>query len=264
MFIFKNNIWFSDVLDLSGVRHGFSTRLGGVSTEEHTASMNTGFYRGDSDDIVLENIRILAVLSGLSDRVVCTPQIHSDIIRRVGAENVGEGSFKDVPYPCDGFITDEADVTLLVRVADCAPVLLAGLRDDGSPVVCAIHAGWRGSAAGICARAVEMMKNEGCVSISAAIGACIHPCCFQVGEDMRDSVAEKCGRNFADRHIACRGESLYADLPGMNREILLSSGADRVDICPACTACRPDLYHSHRATGGKRGTMGAVIGITGA
>ena len=261
MFTYQNYVWKSDILSLPGVAHGFSTREGGVSTLPHTASMNVGFFRGDDDGLVLENIKLLCRHAGVSERVVCTPQIHSDIIRPVGRENIGEGSVRDVPFSCDGFVTSEPGVTLLIRVADCTPVLLAGLRADGKPVVGAVHAGWRGTAAGIAPKAVAMLREMGAEAVYAAVGACIHDCCYQVGADLRDTVASLQGTDFAAHHVRERDGHLYADIAGMNRELLLASGAAGVDVCPECTRCNPALYHSHRATGGKRGTMGAVIGI---
>ena len=261
MFTYQNYVWKSDMLALPGVGHGFSTREGGVSVLPHTASMNVGFFRGDDDGVVLENIRLLCRHAGVPEGVVCTPQIHSDIIRTVGRENIGEGSVRDVPFACDGFVTSAPGVTLLVRVADCTPVLLGGLRADGAPVVGAVHAGWRGAAAGIAPKAVELLRELGAEAVYAAVGACIHDCCYEVGEDLRASVAELQGADFAARHVRERDGRLYADIAGMNRELLLSAGAAGVDVCPECTRCDPARYHSHRATGGKRGTMGAVIGI---
>ena len=261
MFTYENYVWQSDFLKARGVGHGFSTRQGGISTAAHTASMNTGFLRGDSDEVVRANIRMLCGYAGVSENVVCTPQIHSTEVRYVTKNNVGEGIYKDVPYSSDGFVSDCAGVTLLVRVADCTPILLCSLRDDGSPVVGAVHAGWRGAAGGIAAVAVEKMRALGAGDISAAVGACIHACCYRVGEDMRDEVAALRGSDFAKRHIGERDGALFADIAGMNEEILRSAGVEKIDVCEECTACKPDLYHSHRATGGKRGTMGALIGI---
>ncbi len=261
MFHYNHSIWKSDALEIPGVAHGFSTREGGVSTLSHTASMNTGFFRGDDSETVVENIRLLCRHAGLSETVVCTPQIHSDIIRYVTRENVGEGTQRDVPFSCDGFVTDQPGVTLLVRVADCAPVLLAGVTEAGAPLVGAVHAGWRGTAAGIAAKAVAMLREMGAAEVHAAVGACIHSCCYQVGEELRDTVAELRGREFAARHVTRRDGALYADIAGMNRELLLEAGVGAVDVCGECTRCNPALYHSHRATGGVRGTMGAVIGI---
>lgn len=265
MMYYKNHIWRSSLLKDSRIRHGFSTREGGVSTLPYLKSMNCGFFRGDDDETVKKNIKILCGLAGCPENTVCTPQIHSTEIRTVTPENGGEGIDREVPFPCDGFVTECSGITLLVRVADCAPVLIFGKKADGSPVVGAVHAGWRGSAGGIAPRAVEIMKGLGAVDFCAAIGACVHSCCYKVGEDMRDTVRSLRGTEFTERHIVSRNGSLYADIAGMNRELLEEAGIDSecIDACPECTACNPGRYHSHRVTGEKRGTMGAVISIGG-
>lgn len=261
MFTYKKGIWQSDILNIGGVAHGFSTRLGGKSVLSHTASMNTGFFRGDDDELVNENIQILCRLAGTSGNVVCTPQIHSDIVRYVTEENIGEGSVRDVPFACDGFVTDRPNASLLVRVADCTPILMCGKKADGSPVIAAVHAGWKGTVADISIRAIEKMRELGAEEIRAAIGACIHSCCFQVGEDFIEAVKSAKGADFANSHVESRDGSYYADLPAMNEHILRSAGVDKIDVIGECTRCKPYLYHSHRAMAGKRGTMGAVIGI---
>lgn len=261
MFTYHDFIWQSDVLSAKGVRHGFSTRLGGVSTQAHLASMNTGFFRGDSDETVRENIRLLCGYVGAAKSAVGAPQMHSVTVRTVDTSCAGEGIDREAPQPCDGFVTAQEGITLMVRVADCAPLLLCGETEQGGAVIGASHAGWRGSAGGIGAVAVEKMKALGARNICAAVGACIHSCCYEVGEDMRDEVSRLQGRSFADRYIRYRDGRMYADIAGMNREILFSSGVSSVDVCPECTACKPYLYHSHRATRGVRGTMAAVICI---
>ena len=261
MFKYNYPVWQSDVLGISGVGHAFSTRNGGVSTIPHLSSMNTGFLRGDDDETVRKNISLLCGYAGICDNVVGTPQIHSADLRAVTPENGGEGITRDVPYPCDGFVTEHRGVSLIVRVADCAPVLLCGVRGDGSPVVGAVHAGWRGTAAGIAPKAAKMLFDMGAERVVGAIGPCIHSCCYQVGEDLRDTVASLQGGEFAARHVFEREGKLYADIPGMSEELLLGAGVESVDVISECTACDPGLYHSHRATGGVRGTMAAVIGI---
>lgn len=261
MFTYKKGIWQSDILKCTGISHGFSTRLGGKSVLSHTASMNTGFFRGDDEALVIENIKELCRLSGASENVVCTPQIHSDIVRYVTEENIGEGSVRDVPFSCDGFVTDRPGVSLLVRVADCTPILMCGTKADGTSVVAAVHAGWKGTVADIGAKAAAKMRQLGAVNIRAAIGTCIHKCCFQVGEDFIAAVKTAKGTDFVERHMEKRDGSYYADLPSMNEEVLRGAGITIIDTIPECTRCKPFLYHSHRATGGKRGTMGAVICI---
>lgn len=266
MFIINNNILTSTALNTPGTRHAFSTRLGGISTNPHTREMNTAPGRGDSDDTVRANIGILAEAVGCSaGDVVCTHQIHSKLLRYVTAANRGEGVTRSAERECDGFYTDSPGVAIMVRTADCAPVLLAGLRDDGTPAVCAVHAGWRGTAAGICAMACAAMVSMGveAQSIRAAIGPCAHFESFEVGEDMRDAVAAAAGADFARRHVRDHGGKLHADVPGMNREFLMISGVPEasIDVSPHCTITDPATFHSHRATAGNRGAMGNMIAI---
>ena len=83
MFTYHDYIWQSDALNVKGVSHGFSTRLGGVSKEPHLVSMNTGFFRGDSDETVRENIKRLCAYAGVSEAVAAAPQIHSVTVRTV-------------------------------------------------------------------------------------------------------------------------------------------------------------------------------------
>lgn len=261
MFKYDSFVWKSDFLDHPRVGHAFSTREGGRSTEPHLASMNTGFFRGESDENVRKNISLLCSYAGIADSVVGTPQIHSAEIRTVTTENIGEGIMRDVPYPCDGFVTDCAGVSLIVRVADCTPVLLLGIRTDNSPVIAAVHAGWRGAAAGIAPKAAKMLYDMGAERIRAAIGPCIHSCCYNVGEDMLAEVEGLVGKTIANRFIKPSGGVLFADIAGLNEYLLRDSSVEEVDVLNECTACKPHMYHSHRVTKGVRGTMGAVIGI---
>ena len=265
----KSGIIYKSTL-LDGVCHGFSTRLGGVSRASHTATMNLGFDRGDSREEVLENYSILArAISGgtcSAADVVITSQIHSAKVRILTSANRGEGITCALGESCDGFVTDARGVMPIIRVADCMPILLYGTKSDASPVIGAVHAGWRGSASGIAAEAVRKMCELGCVaeSIKVALGAHIGFCCYEVGDDFIDSVRELCGAEFASRHIRrAESGSYHADLSGMNVEFLTSVGVkhENIDVSPECTMCAPAKYHSHRATRGHRGTMGAGIVI---
>lgn len=266
MFTESNCVLTSSVLDVPGVRHAFSTRLGGVSENPATAEMNVAFGMGDSAETVRRNIEILASRVGAhAEDTVCAPQIHSDRLRYVGAANRGEGVLDVAPSKGDGFYTAERGVVLLVRTADCAPILLAGLRADGTPAVCAVHAGWRGAAAGIALIAVAAMRSlgVGADSIRAAIGPCASFENYEVGEDMRDEVIASAGADFAARHIREYRGALHADVAAMNREFLLAGGVpeDGIDVAGICTVAGCARFHSHRATKGNRGTMGNVICI---
>lgn len=262
-------LYRSTVLDGSAAVHGFSTRAGGVSTVPVAATMNLAVRDGDTPENVLRNTEIFArALSrgayGAAD-AVCAPQIHSARIRRVFPEDCGEGVVRAPGESGDGFITDAPGVLLLVRMADCVPILFFARREDGSPLAAAVHAGWRGTVAGIAPEAVRQLVRMGASlpTVRAALGQAIHACCYEVGDDFYDAVRESRGEAFAARHIVRRGASLYADVPGMNRALLLDAGLSetQIDVSPRCTACAPLEFHSHRAGGGRRGAMAAAIAI---
>lgn len=266
MFIEKDHVLTSSVLDVAGVRHAFSTRLGGMSENPATSEMNVAFGMGDDADTVRRNIDILAGTVGAhASDTVCAPQIHSDRLRYVGAANRGEGVLSPSPLKGDGFYTAERGVVLLVRTADCAPILLAGARADGTPAVCAVHAGWRGASSGIALIAACAMRSLGVATedIRAAIGPCASFEGYEVGEDMRDEVASVAGADFAARHIREYRGALHADVAGMNREFLLAAGVPEanIDVAGICTVAECARFHSHRATKGNRGAMGNVICI---
>lgn len=257
-FIFKtvDNVTFG-VSENITAPHGFSTRAGGVSSLPHTASMNLAYGRGDDEETVRENMRIFCSAVGVSGRAVSARQIHSATVLTVTPENAGlEG------VECDGFVSRTPGITLCVKTADCVPILF---YDESAGVIGAAHAGWRGTAAAIQQKTVKKMCALGAEPsrIQVAVGACIHPCCYEVGGDFREQVAALRGEDFAARHIYERDGALRADLTAMNAELLQDAGvpADNISICPRCTCCEPGVFFSHRATGGVRGTMAAAISL---
>lgn len=245
--------------------HGFSTRVGGVSSLSHTASLNLAFGRGDDDRTVLKNLGLFAAAVGVDPHsVVSRSQIHSNIVEYVDKSNTGEGYYRPSEISCDGYFTDCPGVTLGIKTADCVPILF---YDPAAKVVGAVHAGWRGTAAGIAAVCVEKMRSLGArpENIRAAIGAAIRFCCYEVGEDFRNSVESLAGKDLAERFIRERDGRLHADIVGMNTELLRESGVTKIDVSEYCTCCEPELFFSHRAatraSGGLRGTMLAVIAL---
>ena len=232
--------------------HGFSTRFGGVSKEPHLAEMNLGLNLGDDPLAVRENYRRMADAIGFDrDSIVFTNQIHSATVLTVGQEDVGK------TYDCDGFVTKEKGVTLAVRSADCVPILLS---DDKNGVIGAVHAGWRGTVDRIQQNAVKAMCELGAEPrfIRVVIGACIHDCCYKVGEDFKNTLYEKLGSKMTDRYLS---EDMHFDLVGLNTELLGAVGVRDYVASPDCTCCNSQLYFSHRATGGKRGVMSAFISL---
>lgn len=244
--------------DRIGVPHAFSTRLGGVSTIPHLSSLNIGENRGDDEANVTENInRLLVPLGHERSSAVLAKQTHSLNVRRVTPADGGR-MFEDT----DGFVTDAPGIALIVKIADCVPILL---WDDEAGVIGALHCGWKGSGGKMAAVGVREMEKLGGDPgrIRAAIGACIHGCCYEVRQDFVDALTDLAGSEPAKSCLSVREGRYYADLPGLNRRILLEYGlrAENIDVSPSCTCCKPDRYFSHRASGGLRGTMGAAIAL---
>lgn len=247
---------FSDLLPCP---HGFSTREGGVSSLPHLKSMNLGENRGDTPENVAENTRRFCLAAGLPQSTVSARQIHSDrVLYR--SEGLKEGEERP---ECDGFYTEKQGVSLFVKIADCIPVLLYA-PDAGA--VAALHAGWRGTAKNIAGVGVSKLSALGAdpQKMRAAIGAGIGQCCYQVDDPFIDAFLGALGQDFACFLKKNHGDGrYYADLKGSNKALLIRAGLreEHIDLCTRCTMCESDLFFSHRATKGERGTMGAAIAL---
>lgn len=253
----------SELLD--DLPHGFATRLGGVSTQEHTASLNLRFGQNDPDEVILENLSRFCEAVGVSPRsTVSAKQIHSSIVRTVSRADCGNYYFGTVPplEDCDGLVTRDSGVTLAVSSADCVPILLYDARNH---VAAALHSGWRGTVAAIAWRGIEAMEALGAEMryTVAAIGPCIHPCCFEVDERIREA-AGACGEKYRQKFFFKNSSgALFADLPAFNRELLLDRGIreQNIEISELCTSCNNDLFYSYRVEGRARGSMISVISM---
>ena len=239
------------------VPHAFTTRLGGVSTG-HLSSLNLTVGRGDTMENVEENIRILAHGVGFDpEKIVLTRQIHSSIVRVVTEKDCLGLCHQAYPQ-CDGLVTNEPGLSLMVFTADCTPILL---WDPVTGAVGAAHAGWRGTAADIAGKTVRAMQDAfGCnpANIRAAIGPNIGFCQFETGSDVPQAMKEAFGSG-VEPFIRPAGEKYYVNLKEINRFALNRAGVSSVDVSTDCTMCSPDRFWSHRATQGKRGAQGAVI-----
>lgn len=238
-----------------GCPHAFSTRDGGLSRLPHTASLNLVYGRGDDENTVDANRVIFARAAGVPWlNPVEAEQIHSAAVAVVG------GQLPERNIRCDGFVSDRDDVTLCVKTADCAPILF---HDGSAGIIGACHAGWRGTVAGIAGKTLDAMCALGAdrSRVQIAIGACIHECCYEVGEDFYHSVCEAQGVSFAKEYVRIKDGRYHADITGMNIALLTAAGAaaENISVDGNCTCCHPDIYFSHRATHGLRGTMMAII-----
>ena len=239
------------------VPHCFTTRIGGVS-EGIFESMNIGMHRGDDPAKVEENYRILGKCIGFElEDLVLTRQTHSDIVRKVGRADCAWIDHREYPE-CDALITNEPGVGLVIFTADCTPILL---HDPVTGAVGAVHAGWRGTAAGIAKKCVEAMVAEyGCnpADIHAAIGPNIGQCCFETDKDVPDALIAALGSE-AEEFIEVWDGKYHPDLKEINGLWLEKAGVKNIEISISCTACRPDRFWSHRVTHGERGSQGAII-----
>jgi len=245
-----------------GVPHCFTTRHGGVSTGT-LASLNLGTGRGDSREHILENYRILGEAIGFRpEDTVFTRQVHTDRVDCVGRTDCGCGLFRPLgDLERDALVTDVPGVVLTAFTADCTPILL---HDPVRGVAAAVHSGWRGTALGIVGRTVDAMQQKygsEPKNIRAAIGPCISECCFETHREVPDAMLAALGADAlpAIKPIPERQEKYRVDLKLLNKIWLQKSGVETVDVCPDCTACRPDRFWSHRRTGGERGSLAALI-----
>lgn len=265
--------------------HGFSTRTGGVSEAYGGQALNLGYTKHDNHAAVDDNrallLRSLGAVhaDGNAWPLVRLRQIHSDVIHRIdrAPERLLTG---------DGLVTDAPHLMLAVQTADCLPVLLADVQRKA---VGAFHAGWRGTLARIVEKGVGAMRlhfGSEPKDLRAAIGPGIAACCYAVGEEVRDQFhaqfayagdlfrevteSEPVRERYPLLFMTARppghgdsGRSIYLDLREANRRQLLSAGLrpENISALDFCTACRTDLFFSHRAEKGITGRQMAVVGI---
>lgn len=242
------------------VRHLFSTRIGGVS-EGQFASMNTNFAH-DKREAVEENYRRLCAVVGINtENLVLSHQTHTNNVKIVNKRDCGTGYSKPPFCDIDGLITNESGVALVTQYADCVPLLFC----DPVRRVCATsHAGWQGTASRIGEVTVEKMVQEfgsRREDIVAAIGPSICRTCYEVDTPVYKAFLTS-GINL-DGAFFPKGDGVHfnLDLKRANLNILLSCGIlrENIDVADLCTCCSSETLHSHRATGGKRGNLAAII-----
>ena len=245
---------------LKHVRHGFSTRKGGVSGPPWD-SLNLGPGRGDAAEAVEENYhRFCGAVGADPHRLVLAKQVHETTVRVCTEDDVGKGLDKPRDYSADGLITNVPGLPLVVFSADCGIILL---YDPEHRAVGAVHAGWRGCAGGILEKAAAKMTEaygSDPAKLLAAIGPCIGQCCFETDGDVPEAMRSGLGAE-AEPYLERRGAKWHVDLAGLNRQWLLRAGLlpEHIDVCGLCTACRPDLFWSHRKMGEARGAQVALI-----
>jgi YfiH family protein len=236
-----------------GIFHGVFSRIGGVSPAPWN-SLNLGGTVGDSPTNVRENLsRILSVSGFSQDQLVQVKQIHSS---KVVKANQAADAFEEG----DAITTERPGLLLLMRFADCVPVLFF---DPEHSAIAIAHAGWKGTLNGVVSEVVRTMERNFGTSpdkLKAGIGPSIGPDHYQIGSD----VVVKAKQSFPQQYekiIIQESDQVKLDLWKANQIQLEKVGVKDIEIANICTGCDLQHWYSHRAEKGKTGRFGAVIGM---
>jgi YfiH family protein len=240
-------------------RHGFATRAGGVSAPPYDL-LNLGGKWGDAPESVAENRRRLARAAGAP--LYAASQVHGVTIARVRA---GDGPDDVARLQADGLCTDRADVALAVFVADCIPAVVV---DPRTGAFAAVHAGWRGTVAGVLPAAVQALGEHFGArpgDLRVALGPAIGPCCFEVGPEVVEAfeLALPGARDAGVVVNAKPGGKAHVDLKLANLVFLERAGVspDAVDAGPECTSCDRARFFSYRRDKGQTGQHLAFVTV---
>lgn len=224
---------------------GFTTRHEGVSRPPYN-SLNLGMNTQDQQANVEGNRSLLARAFGLNQEALVTPkQVHGSDILVINEANEDYNHFLSVEG--DAVITNQPHVMIGVCVADCAPIVLC---DPEKKVIAAVHAGWKGTAAGLVAKTIAGMKSEfGCDpgGLQAAIGPCIQKCCYEVDEPVKKAFMQN-NISWDSCAVLKNPGKWQLDLAAANRELLLLAGlpAEAIQVSEQCVCCHSEQFFSYR------------------
>lgn len=251
--------------DTGIVRHGFSTRLGGVS-EGYYASMNLSFDRGDRKEAVAENFRRIGEALGVCcEDMVLSRQTHTTNVRIVTDADRGKGITRERDYTdVDGLVTNVPGICLVTSYADCVPLFFV---DPVKKVIGLSHSGWRGTVGKIGRKTVELMHERfgsDPADILAAVGPSVCMDCYEVSSDVIEKFKEAFPENCWEQLFYEKPDGKYQlDLWKANELIFLESGIlpEHIAVTNVCTHCNSDILYSHRAAGDKRGNLCAFLAL---
>ena len=260
--LFKYNIssipfLTSPLLDSFGCQHLFSTRHGGVSVGVFE-SLNFAVINGENKDEesnVDYNMDLAAGVFNLKkENIVRGFQKHSNNVEIVDELNCG----KMFSHPVDGLVTNQKNVLLSIRTADCAPVLF---YEKNGKCCGAVHSGWRGTLDKISKKAIDIMTEKMDANVNdiiVAIGPYNNICCYEVGNEFYESFIKddprymRCFEKYMDKYHFDNGQAIKISL--IDCGIL----EENISICNDCTCCNDDFY-SHRRQGYNRGSLASFI-----
>jgi YfiH family protein len=238
-----------------GLLHGFMGRRGGKSVGPY-AGLNVSYRVGDDPKVVSQNVCDMKLAVGIHDaKIVTMRQVHGDNIVEVKDKSLKEAG------EADGMITGEPNVYLGVLTADCVPILFVAPKQR---LVAAVHAGWRGTLAGIAEKTVRLFQNEYGVfaaDLEVALGPSIGPCCYEVRENVAGPLMKKWGK-VTTPSISVRDGKSFINLRRLNRDILRSAGVPGKQLYEVgpCASCAAEEFFSYRRAGGETGRQISVIG----
>ena len=252
-------------LENDGFTNGFSTRFGGVSPMPDQALNLAGFHEDAAENILENRRRFLKLLEGSWTLAGCW-QVHGTdvrVVNDVSDAKPAENSLGETVY-CDAIVSNAPDVLAAAKTADCVPILI------GDPITksfAAVHAGWRGTFAGVVLHALERLTKEYSSQpqdLRVALGPSAAACCYEVGPEIVDG--------FRERFVYA--DSLFTptldghariDLLLANRKQLTDAGIreDKIHIAPLCTMCRNDLFFSYRKEKKLHGKVGRSMSVVG-
>jgi YfiH family protein len=238
-------------------RHGFPTRAGGVSAPPFE-TLNLGGKWGDAPESVAENRRRLERAAGA--KLFVATQVHGAEIARVGA---GDDPAEIARLKVDGLCTDRGDIALGVFVADCIPAVVV---DERTGAFAAVHAGWRGTLAGVLPAAVRALAQHfdaRAADLRVALGPAIGPCCFEVGPEVVEAFEARLPDARATGVVArvLPDGKAFVDIKRANGVLLERAGVSpaAIDAGPECTACTRERFFSFRRDKGQTGQHLAFV-----
>lgn len=246
------------------VRHGFTTREGGVS-KGIFRSLNLSFSRGDDPEAVHENFRRVAESLGIApDRFVFADQTHTANVRVVDESDAGRGITIPRDYTdVDGLITDTPGIVLSAFFADCVPLFFV---DPEHRAIGLSHSGWRGTVQRMGQATVDAMAQTFGTrpeDLICGVGPCICMDCYEVSADVAGYFAAEFPGHEKELLRDDHNGKFHLDLKAANRIVLEDAGVPgaRITESGLCTCCEPELLFSHRASRGRRGNLGAFLGL---
>ena len=245
-----------DSFDDEAVDHAIFNRKGGISKGPY-ASLNLGGTNGDDPaDVAANHEKLFKVLGRPYSSRFDVWQVHGKTIMFSEAPRPPE---KKHP-PADGIFTDKPDVTLIMRFADCVPLVF---HDPVQKVVGIVHAGWQGTLLRIGAEAVqEIQKRYGSLASNLRVGLGPSICgkCYQVGEEVRKQFLKAWGGE-AEQFFSTTPNGLFLDLWGANEWVLRQAGVSQIENSGFCTAEHLDEWYSYRKEKGITGRFAVVIAL---